>query len=154
MFISSSGSSCWIYILRWCWRTVGVKSGAEWRKDKILGKLNCSKILWTLHDGWHFYLGNLSLIRKLLHKMINFSNEYVFAHNLSHCIITEKAWHKRYFTTHLPLTFSHASCHSSGVVGLPLCDHWQAFTVKSWRSWKDVCVREHPDSPALLMWIH
>lgn len=46
------------------------------------------------------------------------------------------------------------SCHSSGVVGLPLRDHWQAFTVKSWRSWKDVCVREHPDSPALLVWIH
>lgn len=48
----------------------------------------------------------------------------------------------------LPLNLSNVpwlcvSCHSSGVVGLPLRDHWQAFTVKSCRSWKDACVCEN-----------
>lgn len=42
----------------------------------------------------------------------------------------------------------------SEIVGLSLRDHWQAFTVRSWKGWKAACVQEHPDSPALFMWIH
>lgn len=44
------------------------------------------------------------------------------------------------------LFFCFLFTNSPKVVGPSLHDRWQAFTVKSWRSWKPMFVQEHPDS--------